>query len=212
MCPKCYSQVRHRLLIAALAHAASDLSFEKIVSNRKVLHFAPEPAVERRIRSHTDQYISADLFQKGRDLKIDISCMLEISSGAIDLLIACDVLEHVLDDKLAMHEVYRVLSEGGWAIFTVPQPDNLEKTFEDKSLTNLADRERLFGQPDHLRLYGDDFPELLERAGFRVVVVTEKNFSQDMARKIVLFPPRLSERHLATNYRKIFFAQKPARN
>lgn len=50
------------------------------------------------------------------------------------MVIAFDVLEHVPDYQKALQEVHRVLSPGGYAIFTVPQKDNLLVTFEDPSI------------------------------------------------------------------------------
>jgi hypothetical protein len=108
-----------------------------------------------------------------------------------------------------MREIFRVLSPGGCAILTVPQKDYLKETFEDPSIRSPEERERHFGQSDHLRIYGDDFPDLLATAGFRVTPIDEHSFPADLAQRHVLFPPRLSLRPLATNFRKVFFACKP---
>jgi SAM-dependent methyltransferase len=134
--------------------------------------------------------------------------MQGVESGEYDLLIACDVLEHVKDDKLAMREVSRVLRGGGYAILTVPQKDGLEVTYEDPTITDPLERKKHFGQLDHLRFYGQDFPRFLEAAGFQVAVVDEKSFPEAIVKKHVLFPPILSTTPLATNYRKVFFAHK----
>lgn len=48
------------------------------------------------------------------------SIRLAVASGAIDCLIALDVLEHVEDDVAAMREIARVLRPGGVFLFTVP--------------------------------------------------------------------------------------------
>jgi len=118
------------------------------------------------------------------------------------------VLEHVPDHMQGMREIHRVLSAGGTAILTVPQGDNLEKTWGDPTVTDPAQRERLFGQADHVRIFGSDMPELLRSVGFNVRVISEQDFPPELVRKYVLFPPVLSTRPLATNYRKVFFAQK----
>ncbi|UXE63026.1 MAG: hypothetical protein KA717_10320 [Woronichinia naegeliana WA131] len=107
----------------------------------------------------------------------------------------------------AIAEIYRVLSAKGYGIITVPQKDHLSKTFEDATITKI--REDVFGQVDHVRVYGDDFPYFLTAAGFRLTIINETTFPENLAKKWVLFPPTLSIRPLATNYRKIFFVQKP---
>ena len=50
---------------------------------------------------------------------------------------------------------------------------------------------------------------LLEGVGFAVRAIDEKNFSPELVKKHVLFPPVLSTHPLATNHRKVFFAKKP---
>ncbi len=111
-------------------------------------------------------------------------------------------------DRRAIREIHRVLSPEGCAILTVPQKDHLAKTYDDPSIIDPDEREKAFGQPDHLRIYGNDFPATLESAGFQVSAVSEKDFPGHLVKKYILFPPRLSTRSLATNFRKVFFARK----
>lgn len=134
--------------------------------------------------------------------------LLEVPDNSFDLVIACDVLEHVADDSEAMSEIYRVLTDNGYVILTVPQEDNLSNKLEDPTITEPDERKRIFGQNDHLRIYGDDFNFFLESFGFSVTIVDENTFSTTMVRKNVLFPPELSTHPLATNYRKVFFGRK----
>ncbi len=207
ICPKCNSEVRHRLLVAAMK-CIDNLSLEKIVKEKVVLHFAPEKSVQSIISKHARVYITADLFRGDMDLKLNITNMQEVKSENVDVVIACDVLEHVMDDFSAIHEIYRVLRFWGYAIITVPQKDGLEETYEDKSITDPLVREEKYGQYDHLRIYGNSFSSVLEKEGFTVTTVSENDFPDDIVRKHVLFPPVLSERPLATNHRKVYFAQK----
>jgi hypothetical protein len=104
--------------------------------------------------------------------------------------------------------MHRILADGGYCVLTVPQKDNLAITYEDLSITDPKEREKVFGQFDHLRIYGNDFVDMLEQSGFKVTVVNEGDFDMDLARKYVLFPPVLSTHPLATNYRKVFFGRK----
>ncbi len=209
ICPNCHSQVRHRLLMASMGQL-EPVSLTVLVDRRRILHFAPEPALAARISTRAARYVTADYLRAGVDLQLDISAMPTVADASFDLLIACDVLEHVEDDHRAMREIRRVLAPGGTAILTVPQKDGLVTTFEDPSVIAPADRERVFGQRDHLRIYGDDFPDQLRAAGFDVCAVTAQDFPPDDVRRGVLFPPVLSDKPLATNHRKIFFARRPA--
>lgn len=207
ICPDCGSEVRHRLMAAAM-HNIRNLSPGSLVNGKSVLHFAPEKLTQKLFSSQSKEYRTADFLVPGVDLKLDLCNMPEMESDSVDLVIACDVLEHVPDDRRALHELYRILRSDGWAIITVPQKDNLKSTYEDASITSEAERIKAFGQEDHLRIYGDDFPELLEAHQFRVTTVDEYSFPRKMARFNVLFPPMISPRPLATNHRKVFFAQK----
>jgi len=50
----------------------------------------------------------------------------------------------------------------------VPWVPGIKVTDEDPSITDPAERERRFLQYDHVRLYGEDYPEHLAAAGFQV--------------------------------------------
>ena len=207
ICWKCHSEIRHRLLIAALTYI-DQLSFANLVKGKKLLHFAPEPILGNIYKKYVSAYLTADITSQKTDIQLDISNMSKIKSNEFDLVIACDVLEHVKNDHDAIREIYRILSKGGYAILTVPQKDHLENTFEDPAIITAEDRERVFGQSDHLRIYGNDFSEKLKICGFQVNEISSNNFSEELIHKHVLFPPILSLHPLATNYRKIYFASK----
>jgi SAM-dependent methyltransferase len=186
---------------------------EKLIRGKRVLHFAPEGILTNLIKDQASTYETADFLTEGYaydriDHNIDISDMKEIGSGSFDCVIACDVLEHVPDHMKGIREMHRILADGGYCVLTVPQKDNLAITYEDLSITDPKEREKVFGQFDHLRIYGNDFVDMLEQSGFKVTVVNEGDFDMDLARKYVLFPPVLSTHPLATNYRKVFFGRK----
>lgn len=211
-CPYCGSSVRLRLLWASLT-SLENFSFDKIINNKSVLHFAPEEAISKKLREKTKLYKTADFFAQGYsyhniDYNLDISDMKTIHNNSFDCVIACDVLEHVHNHIEAIKEVHRILRNGGFCIFTVPQKDNLTITYEDASITDPEERKKAFGQSDHLRIYGNDFADILKEYGFDVVAVNESYFRKDDIEKFVLFPPILSNHPLATNYRKVFFGQK----
>lgn len=213
-CPDCRSTLRLRLLVASLHHLV-DYSLERLVTNKTVLHFAPERGLVDLLESVAKQYDTADLLAEGYtsktvDYELDISSMPEVDDGSYDLLVASDVLEHVPNDRQAVKEIFRVLKPGGFCILTVPQKDNLERTYEDPRIQTPKERERAYGQWDHVRYYGADFPALVESAGFKVTAVDENSFSKTLVARHVLSPPVKNAHRLAPNHRKIFFGYKPA--
>lgn len=210
ICPNCQSQVRHRMLAAILdgnlpqgSPAEADL-----LINREVLHFAPERQLRERIRRAAVRYVTADFGRGDCDLRLDISAMPTVADTSFDTLIVCDVLEHVPDDVAAFAEMARILKPGGIAILTVPQSDSPATTDEDSSVTSEADRERRFGQKDHVRMYGDDFADRLTAAGFAVTTIDRASFGPEIVRRHVLHPPTPSPNPLATNQRRLYLARK----
>lgn len=177
-----------------------------LLAGKAVLHFAPERQLRERIRRAADSYVTADFDRGDCDLRLDISTMPEVGDSSHDVLIACDVLEHVPDDAAAFREIFRALKPGGTAILTVPQRDAPSQTDEDPDVKSEQERERRFGQKDHVRMYGDDFQLRLERTGFSVTTITMASFPQETVAPHVLHPPVVSKNPLATNQRRIYFA------
>ena len=110
--------------------------------------------------------ITADILP-GADIIMDIM-NIQYPDEYFDIVYCSHVLEHVQDDRQAMREFYRVLKKDGWAILLVPI--TAEKTFEDPSIIDPAERLRVFGQEDHVRRYGPDFADRLLQSGFKVTV------------------------------------------
>ena len=206
-CPKCSSGIRHRLFIGALQNI-EEVSFERIINNQDILHFAAEKIISNLIKDKCKNYKTADFFGKGFDLRLNMSNMAEVQDASFDIIIAMDVLEHVPDYKKALEEVYRVLKLGGFGIFTFPQKDNLLETYEDSNIVTPEGRKEHFGQEDHLRIFGDNISKIIENKGFHVNIVDETKFPNKIREKNILFPLVLSNNPLATNYRKVFFCSK----
>lgn len=134
-----------------------------------MLHFAPEPAIGRNLeRLGIGEYVTADI-EAPADLTVDI-CDTGLPGGSFDGIVCSHVLEHVSDDRRAMRELLRLLAPGGEAIVMVPLDSSRETTEDGPEVTEPAERERRFGQHDHLRLYGRDFEARLVEAGFDVSV------------------------------------------
>ena len=115
MCGFCKARERHRLLWLVLQSLEKSLAF----SQRRMLHFAPEPCLSKLLKPMVASYTTADIDAPGVDFQADI-CELPFAKGSFDLVIACHVLEHVKDDLRALAEIRRVLAPGGVAILPVP--------------------------------------------------------------------------------------------
>lgn len=132
----------------------------------RVLHLAPEKGIERTLRGLPNvEYRSGDI-EPGRAMeRVDLTS-LEFADDSFDFLFLSHVLEHILDDRLALREIRRVLPPGGAAFIEVPVLSRV--TYEDSSLTTAEERLRAFGQVDHVRICGLDYAERLVEAGFVV--------------------------------------------
>ncbi len=163
LCPRCHSLERHRLLWLYLKDSTN-----LFTDHLRVLHFAPEHLFNRAFKSLDNlDYTTADLDPNRAMIEMDIT-NITYEDNSFDVILCSHVLEHVMDDKKAMSELFRVLSPGGWAILQVPVLR--EKTYEDPAVVAPEERERLFGQRDHVRIYGLDYRDRLESAGFNVKV------------------------------------------
>ncbi len=161
--PSTLSLERHRLLWLYLK---KETDFFK--AGLKVLHFAPEQAFYERFRALKNlDYTTTDLHSPLADVRADI-CNLPFENNAFDVVLCNHVLEHIEDDRQAMLELYRILRPGGWGILQVPQDLKRRTTFEDNSVKDKEERARIFGQYDHVRIYGLDYFNKLRSVGFRV--------------------------------------------
>ncbi|MDY6986995.1 MAG: class I SAM-dependent methyltransferase [Thermodesulfobacteriota bacterium] len=162
-CPVCKSLERHRLVWLYFREKTN--LFE---DSLKMLHIAPEPCLSRHLRNLPNvDYVIADLDPCSAMIEMDIT-NIPFPDNEFDVIYASHVLEHIQDDMKAMRELHRVLAPHGWAILQVPIL--AEKTFEDPTVKSPENRERLFGQNDHVRIYGLDYKDRLNKAGFRVRV------------------------------------------
>lgn len=169
-CPFCNSLERHRLLWYFLENEMQGFFLSPI----KLLHIAPEKNFFSMFSSISNiEYVPADLSPNkypGGTIKMDCTD-IQYPNNTFDAIIANHVLEHIPDDARAMRELYRVLKPFGWAILNVPLEIGMSQTDEDASLTNPRTRLERFGQSDHFRLYGKDYLQRLQKAGFNVRLV-----------------------------------------
>ncbi len=172
LAPGSLSLERHRLLWLYLKRHTDFFTAET-----SMLHVAPEQCFYKRFRNMKNlNYVTADLESPLADLKFDLHD-IPLPDNTYDIIFCHHVLEHVEDDIRCMQELCRVLKSGGMAIMQVPQDINRKETFSDPSITDESERIRLFGQYDHVRVYGLDYPERLRSAGFKV---EEYHFEKDL--------------------------------
>ncbi|MBT4904875.1 MAG: class I SAM-dependent methyltransferase [Flavobacteriaceae bacterium] len=166
LCPGTLSLERHRLLWLYLDRKTTFLT-----DSIRVLHIAPEQVFYKKFKSfsHWD-YTTSDLHSPLADVKADI-CALPFEDNSYDFILCNHVLEHIPNDLKAMEELYRVLKPGGTAILQVPLEEDRENTFEDDAITDQRERTRIFGQYDHVRVYGQDYYNRLEEVGFKATAV-----------------------------------------
>ncbi|MFV5694712.1 class I SAM-dependent methyltransferase [Flavobacterium sp. LB3P122] len=148
----------------------------------KVLHFAPEQAFYKLFRNQKNlEYTTTDLFSPLADVKADI-CDLPFEDNQYDVILCNHVLEHIPDDTKAMQELYRVLKPGGMAILQIPQDISRATTFADDTITDQKERAKIFGQYDHVRIYGRDYFDKLRSIGFKVI---EEDYTNKIAPELV---------------------------
>lgn len=179
LCPNCLSLERHRLIWLYLEEK-TDFFQKKL----HVLHIAPEACFIKRFEKvHGDQYVTADIESPLAKVKMDIH-EIPFDENTFDVVLCNHVLEHVKDDIKALHEISRVLKPGGFAILQVPffnpVPDH---TLEDSTVTDKREREKLFGQDDHVRKYGKDYAARIEQGGLEAVPEQFVNTISDDTRK-----------------------------
>jgi SAM-dependent methyltransferase len=161
-CPGCGSLMRHRALLMLLRD-----HYRLPERTGRVLHVGPGAAVANWIGGLEGlDYVTADLDSPIARVQLDATAM-PFEDESFDFAICVHVLEHIPDDRKALAEFFRVLRPGSPAVFQVP-PSDLETTREDPAVTDPQERERLFGQYDHVRLCGADYPERIADAGFEV--------------------------------------------
>lgn len=195
-CPRCGATDRERHLIAYLENLPIDLFHDK-----RIMHFAPEASLGRLISQHRPRrYVQADLSPADATIiRMDLTA-IPVDTGSVDLVVANHVLEHISDDRLALREIHRVLSPGGYAILQTPFSPGLPATLEIAAVRTRAARKELYGQEDHVRLYGADIITRFESCGLTARIRTHED----------LLPSLDPARHGVNAAEPLFLFMKPA--
>ncbi len=189
-CPVCLSGKRQRLLFMYLEKAGVFTG-----KNYNVLHIAPEEAFTHVFQSCPGiNYTCGDIdterypFCRNR-VYVDLT-EIPFADERFDLIIVSHVMEHIPDDAKALGEIYRVLKPGGEAILQVPISWKSDSTFEDFSITSEEERERVFGQKDHVRIYGADYTQRIKQAGFSVKLTNAHELRSQFSNSKILLDDR----------------------
>lgn len=154
----------------------------------QVLHIAPEACFIPQLTKLLGRgYVTTDVESPLARVKADIHT-LPFGDENFDLVLCNHVLEHVRDDIAAMKEIRRVLKTGGRAILQVPFFSPVpEVTQEDASVTSAKAREDAYGQRDHVRKYGKDYPHRIANSGLRPELVHfTQNFTDEQVSRFGL--------------------------
>lgn len=171
LCPYDLTLERHRLMWLYLKDESNFFTAEKL----DVLHIAPEQCFHALFKKQSNlNYLTGDLVSPIADLHFDLH-NIPLEDNRFDVVFCNHVMEHVDDAIRCMSELHRVMKPGGWGIMQVPQDHKRELTLEDPSITSPEDREKYYWQKDHVRLFGQDYPKWLEKAGFRVTVFDKES-------------------------------------
>lgn len=195
LAPDSLSLERHRLIWLFLKDKTNFFS-----TPVRFLHLAPEYCFLKLFRAQSNiDYVTGDLVSPWAEFHFDAHD-IPFESNSFDAVMANHLLEHVADDRRVMGECFRILKLGGWAIFQVPIDYSNAATQEDPAVTDPAERERLYWQRDHVRLYGRDYADRLRSVGFKV---NEVDFQTEIG-------AQASQRYALMPGEMVYFCQKMA--
>ena len=175
-CPYCYSLPRHRIICEYLEKQIDT------IRGRKILMFASERGILNWLGDRRISCVTADLYAPA-DLKIDITD-IELEDESIDLIFCNHVLEHVIDYQKALREIHRILTKEGKLICSVPIDTDSETTVEDFNLKTEEERKKAYGQGDHFRNFGLNFPIILENHHFKVQILDGATYPEEIIPRI----------------------------
>lgn len=162
---KCNDRDRHLFMYF------DKLSLWDKFNNSKILHFAPELPLSKRIEQIMPlEYIKCDIFPKEDWIKVDITD-IDFEDAYFDIVICNHILEHVPDYLQALREISRVLKKDGIAVLQTPYSELLYNNFEDLNINNEKLRLLFYGQEDHVRIFSKRqfFTELSEYFTLNVI-------------------------------------------
>jgi SAM-dependent methyltransferase len=188
-CPVCHGCDRTRMMMLYLEREAG---LGRVP--RSVLHVAPDYGLYLWLRrqdgvEYTGTDIDATRYRHIAGMRSADLTAAPFPDASFDIVICSHVLEHVPDDATAMREIRRILRPGGRALLLTPFATDGGGTDEDMSVADPAERDRRFGQWDHVRIYGrDDFLARMRAAGFETASFAPFEACPEAAERLHLNP------------------------
>ena len=201
-CPNCNASPRERFVMYCFRNNL----LPSLHNGFNILHIAPsEKSIENYFRSFGN-WVGGDINPKRYNKNV-IHLDLEKFhiNDYFDVIYASHVLEHIIDDYKAMKNIYNHLVPGGFAIILVPLLG--KATIEGGPSLSPKERQKKFGQHDHVRQYGSDITERLESVGFSVKIIDSKNISLSEIKKFGFETHGYKGNE---EYEKVFMCQREA--
>jgi SAM-dependent methyltransferase len=155
LCPGCASLERYRMVPLVLAR-------ELRQPRPRVLELAPKECLTKYCRDQGWRYASSDLSSPTAMVRGDLRAM-PFASDSFDAIVCFHVLEHIHDDAPSFREIGRMLKPDGFGLLCVPLQGQVTQEGAPPS-----EWERLYGQDDHVRMYGMDIEQRMRDAGLQV--------------------------------------------
>ena len=158
-CPLCFSLPRHRFLGYILHNIE--------LFDKRILLIGPDmPEILLFNKKSTN---NIKILSKEETLFTDIVSDItnhKLKNNSFDLIIMWHVLEHILEDKLAVENIFHLLRSNGIFLFSVPiYPLDNKRTYIP-TYENLDERALKTGHPDHVFCCGEDYGDRFNYIGF----------------------------------------------
>ena len=163
ICPICGSLPRARRMYKLLNE-------EFIKSDIFVLDFSPFRILYKKLKERKDiNYFPTDFEDDFiADYQFDMRS-IDVVSDKFDLIICYHILEHIVEDIIAMKELYRVLKKGGRVLVQTPFKEG--DIYENEKIITPEERLKHFGQDNHVRIYSLlGLVERLNSVGFKTEI------------------------------------------
>ncbi|MDU9376200.1 hypothetical protein McpSp1_07940 [Methanocorpusculaceae archaeon Sp1] len=164
ICPFCGLRERHRELYDIYQEFFSSRMDGKFV----VYHMAPEKGIyDYILKQKNIHYITGDFapenFPFAKKCRYIDATSMPFENESIDVILSNHVMEHIPNESLFLQEMYRVLKNDGTIFLTIPFFKDQKITLENEKFNTNELRTKYYGQSDHVRKYGMDVFERLER-------------------------------------------------